>query len=95
MKKSIFSRYFYLGTIITFFFAALLGSLVLLWADGRYEDEKREQAANMAHLMITETRENYSRYGRWGFPRRSPEKAPAGAAVWIPPRSTPSFPTML
>ena len=44
MKKSIFSRYFYLGTIITFFFAALLGSLVLLWADGRYEDEKREQA---------------------------------------------------
>ena len=69
MKKSIFSRYFYLGTIITFFFAALLGSLVLLWADGRYEDEKREQAANMAHLMITETRENYSRYGSVDTPQ--------------------------
>lgn len=69
MKKSIFSRYFYLGTIITFFFAALLGSLVLLWADGRYEDEKREQAANMAHLMITETRENYSRYGNVDTPQ--------------------------
>ena len=62
MKKSIFSRYFYLGTITTFFFAALLGSIVLLWADGRYEDEKQEQAANMAHLMITDTRLNFSRY---------------------------------
>ena len=35
---------------------------MLLWADGRYEDEKQEQAANMAHLMITDTRLNFSRY---------------------------------
>lgn len=54
MKKSVFSRYFYICITCVLFGSALVGSVMLIWANSDYRDRRFDEAKAVSRMLITD-----------------------------------------
>lgn len=60
MKKSIYTRYYYLTMLTSIFCCALVGCILLLWANRMHYNRSNEEMRSISRLMIADTGAAYA-----------------------------------